>query len=72
MATIYAEDLLKSSDREKSSSFSDVVQGSVAGATVGFIGGTLYAFFYKKKYLPSIIIGSVAGFVVSGIFLVQK
>lgn len=71
MATIYAEDFLNK-DRSTKMSISDISRGTLTGASVGLIGGVLYAYFRKAKYTNSMIIGALAGGLISRIFLIKK
>jgi hypothetical protein len=71
MATIYAEDFLNK-ERSTKMSMTDVSRGTLTGGSIGAVGGILYAYFKKAKYGKSIIIGALAGGLISRIFLIKK
>lgn len=71
MATLYASDL----DKPKPSSdfkITDVTRGTATGALIGLTGGALYAYFYQKKFFTCIVVGTLAGGLLSRIFLIKK
>ena len=69
--SFFAEDILNKNRSASPSTVTEATKGTVAGAAIGLIGGAIYAFFYQKKYLPSMGIGAVAGGVISRIFITK-
>ena len=69
---VYADDILTRGNYEPGKTFADITNGTVTGAGIGLLGGVLYAYFNKKPFVQSMMIGAVLGFAISGIFLIQK
>lgn len=70
---VYADDILeKPAKADTKTTLTDAAKGTVTGSVLGLIGGTLYAFFQKKKYMPCMLIGTVIGGAVSAAFLIKK
>ena len=69
---IYADDILKTGTYTEKKSLSDFTEGTISGAVVGMGGGALYAYFKKTPFIKTMIIGSVLGFAISGVFLIKK
>jgi len=70
---IYADEVLNNgSSSKKTFTITDITRGTLTGASIGLVGGTLYAYFRDKKYINCMIIGTVAGGFISRIFLIQK
>lgn len=69
---VYADEILEKDKGENSFTFSSLAQGTTTGAIAGLIGGVLFAYFQKKSYVPCMLVGTIAGGIVSGIFLIKK
>lgn len=71
--TLYVGELLSKKDQENASRLSfEKSKGTFIGAGIGLTAGTLYAFFKKKSYIPSMLIGTLAGGLVSSLFLYKN
>lgn len=71
--TLYADDILKKKEtKAPTGTLTEITKGTLSGALIGFVGGTLFAYFRKKPYLKCMVIGTFAGGVVSRIFLIKK
>ncbi len=70
--TTTAEDILSKKTVAKRISLSDLAQGTLAGAAVGCVGGFIYAYYREKTYWSSMLIGTLIGSVVSGVFIGKK
>jgi hypothetical protein len=69
----YADDILEKTGQVKSDfTFSSMGQGTATGAIVGLVGGVLFAYFQKRQFVPCMLVGTIAGGLVSRIFLIKK
>lgn len=68
---IYADDILNKPATSKPR-LSDIATGTVTGAVLGLTAGILYAYFQNKKYIQSMMIGTLAGGLLSNIFQIKK
>lgn len=66
---IYADDISNSSIKRPQ--LKDITAGTATGAAIGLVGGVLYAFFNKKGYLECMTIGTLAGGLLSNIFIIR-
>lgn len=71
---VYADEILekRKDDKESSFTFSSMAEGTTTGAVIGLVGGILYAYFNQKKYVGCMIVGTVAGGIVSRLFLIKR
>lgn len=70
---LYADEILdKQKKNNENVTLTDVTRGTATGAIIGLIGGGFYAYFYEKKYFGCMLIGTLAGGVISRIFLIEK
>ena len=68
---VYADELLsKVSPDKPKETLSEISKGTLTGAALGLTGGALYAYFKKKPYVKSMLIGTFLGGLLSRIFLI--